>query len=296
MDLLALSVVGGAAGGLGVLVAVREFVPERPDLARALARLDQPTSSIQTPPAQAGRSTLNRLQRRLAGRLVGVVPVPEAELRLLGRPVEAHLASKVAFAVLGFLLPAAMMSVLALVGAGLPPAVPLLVSLAGAVVSFFVPDLVLRGQAEEARAEFRQAVGAYLELVALERAADGGPADALERAAMVGRGWAFTRISDALARSRLVGAPPWNALADLAAEIGADDLRDLADIVALAGEDGAAIYDTLAAKAASLRSRSIADAHAESNAASEKLTLPAVGLGLGFLLLVCYPALARVLI
>lgn len=295
MNLLPVAAVGGAACGLGALVAVREFLPERPDLARALARLDAPTFAAPPPAALPGTASMDRLQRWLAGRMARV-PVPSADLRLLCRSVEAHLTSKVAFALLGLLLPAAVLTVLTLFGPGLPLAVPVVVSLASAAAFFFVPDLVLRGRADDARAEFRQAVGAYLELVALERAADGGPADSLERAAVVGRGWAFTRISDTLARARLVGVPPWRALADLAEEIGADDLRDLADIVALAGEDGAAIYDTLAAKAASLRARSLAEAEATSNAASEKLTLPAVGLGLAFLLLVCYPALARVLI
>jgi pilus assembly protein TadC len=294
MNTLTLGVVGGAACGLGALTLIRELVPERPDLSRALARLDAPVMSSTAQSATADSSLADRLQRWLGVRM-DRVPVPSADLRLLRRPVEAHLTSKAGFALLGFLLPASVLTVLALVALRAPLAVPVVLSLASAVGFFFVPDLVLRGQAEAARAEFRHAVGAYLELVALERAADGGPADALERAATVGRGWAFTRISDALARARLVGVPPWIALAQLAHEIGANDLRDLADIVALAGEDGAAIYDTLAAKAASLRARSLAEAESDANAASERLTLPAVGLGLGFLLLVCYPALARVL-
>ena len=73
------------------------------------------------------------------------------------------------------------------------------------------------------------------------------------------------------------------------------DLADLADIVALAGDDGAAVYDTLLAKAAALRNRTRADATAAANAASERMTLPAVLLGVAFLILVAYPALARVL-
>jgi len=77
--------------------------------------------------------------------------------------------------------------------------------------------------------------------------------------------------------------------------MGVEELRDLADIIALAGDDGAAVYDTLVAKAAGLRARALADAEAAANAASERMTLPAVLLGLGFLILVCYPGLARVL-
>jgi Flp pilus assembly protein TadB len=170
-----------------------------------------------------------------------------------------------------------------------------MIALGLGVLFFVVPDLIVKAEAEAARAQFRRAVGAYLDLVALERAADGGPADALDRAARVAQGGAFTRIGDALARARLAGLPPWLALADLAEDIGITELRDLADIVAVAGDDGAAVYDTLVAKAAALRARVLSDAEAEANAASERRTLPAVLLGFGFLLLVCYPALARVL-
>ena len=96
-------------------------------------------------------------------------------------------------------------------------------------------------------------------------------------------------------RARLAGIPPWQALATLADDIGVDDLRDLADILTAAGDDGAAIYNALGAKAASLRSRQLNLAKAAANTASEKLTLPGVLLCFGFLLLVCYPAIARVL-
>ena len=88
---------------------------------------------------------------------------------------------------------------------------------------FFAPDLVVHGQAAEAREAFSAAVGAYLDLVALERAADGAPAEALTRAAAVADSWPFRRIRQALDRARLAGTPPWQALATLASEVGVDD-------------------------------------------------------------------------
>jgi Flp pilus assembly protein TadB len=214
---------------------------------------------------------------------------------MLDRPTEVFFAAKAGFAVLGLALPTALLVLLWLLGLTPPPIVPVILPLAAAAVLFLVPDLMVRSEAAKARTDFRQAVAAYLELVALERAADGGPADSLERAAAIGHGRDFTRIANALHRARLLGVPPWTALAELAEATGTEDLRDLADIVALAGDDGAAIYTTLAAKAAALRTRALAAAQAEANAASERLTLPAVALGLGFVLLVAYPALARVL-
>jgi pilus assembly protein TadC len=195
----------------------------------------------------------------------------------------------------GLLLPGVLVSVLFLLGVRLPVTLPLGACLLAGLALFFAPDLVIRAQASERRQEFRRAVGAYLNLVALERGADGGPADALTRAAAVGDGWAFQSLSDALVTARVSGEAPWIALASLAARVGVGDLSDLADVVAVAGDDGAAIATTLAAKAEALRAEQLADSRAAANAASEKLTLPSVALAFAFLLLICYPALARIL-
>ena len=158
-----------------------------------------------------------------------------------------------------------------------------------------LPELAARSQAAERRAEFRRAVGAYFDLVALERAAEGGAVDALTRAATVGRGWAFRRLADTLTAARLTGVPPWTALARLADQIGVTELTDLADVITLAGADGAAVFDTLLAKARSIRAATLAATEAQANARSEAMTLPAALLGIGFVLLVGYPALSRIL-
>ena len=131
-----------------------------------------------------------------------------------------------------------------------------------------VPDLDLRRRAAAARDELRHAVCVYLELVALERAGDAGTVEALERAATVGDSPAFVRIRDALTRAELAGQPPWTGLAELADAVGVPELGDLADIMRLSGEDGAAVYATLRARAASLRTQLLAANAAAANAAS----------------------------
>ncbi len=114
----------------------------------------------------------------------------------------------------------------------------------------------------------------------------------LEAAADVGHGPAFALIRARLTLAARTGGNPYAALAALADEVDVPDLRDLADITATAA-DGAAIYTTLLAKSRSLRNAIAADAHAAANAASERLVFPVVLLGTGFLLLLFYPALAR---
>jgi pilus assembly protein TadC len=288
------AVVGGALAGLGVAIAAAEILaPSRVDLTSALARL-HPTA-LTAPPAFDDTSTRPQPVARLVAAVAGRVPLPASDLRLLEHSGDRFVASKLALAAYGALLPALLTGVLAIIGVHAPIVLPVAACVVIAAALFFAPDLVVRSQAQEARARFRRAVGCYLDLIALERGADGGPAEALTRAAAVGQGREFRRISDALVAARLLGATPWQALSDLAAEVGVEELADLADVIALAGDDGAAVADTLAAKAAALRTRQLAESSTAANAASEKLTLPGVVLAFGFLVLVCYPALARVL-
>ena len=218
-----LAALAGGLVGAGVLVLAVGLLPaRRPDLAAALARLDSPA-----PARPLADDTLPEGLAGLRGRLsAGVlhrlrrVRLPDADLALLREDPDVFLLRKATLALVAFLAPAAALSALALVGLRLPVVVPLGVALGAGLVGFLAPDLAVRSRARTAREEFRRAAGAYLDLVALERAADGGPAEALHRAAEVGHGWAFVRIRDALDHARLAGRPPWEGLSDLAREVG----------------------------------------------------------------------------
>ena len=126
-------------------------------------------------------------------------------------------------------------------------------TLAAGTAMFFMPDIVTRVTAANRRADFRYALTSYLDLVALERGAGAGPTEALEAAAEIGKGWAFARIAASLGQARRASKPPWDGLAQLAAEIGIDELADVADIAGVAGQEGARILDTLSARAESMR-------------------------------------------
>ena len=122
----------------------------------------------------------------------------------------------------GLLLPGLTAAALVVAGSDVAPVLPAGLGLALGVGSSCSGSGRVR-RAAEAREAFSAAVGAYLDLVALERAADGAPAEALARAAAVADSWPFRRIRQALDRARLAGTPPWQALATLAAEVGVDD-------------------------------------------------------------------------
>jgi Flp pilus assembly protein TadB len=283
----------GVLIGLGVFLLARELMPAGPRLEAALDRLDPgaPRYPAEQPGGQQARPTV---PRRLAGSLHAAapwLPVPSADLALLGQDREAWLASKIGCGLLG--LVAAPLVCLALTFGRVSVAVPAVASLAAGGLLFFAPDLVTRVNAAERRADFRHALTSYLDLVSLERGAGAGPTEALEGAAEIGGGWAFQRIAAALDAARRSGAAPWTALAVLARETGISELADLADIAEVAGQEGARILETLSARAASMRAEALAADRARAGARSTTMVIPIALLGAGFLLLVIFPIVYR---
>jgi Flp pilus assembly protein TadB len=285
-----LVVLVGALAGLGVFVAVNEFLPAGTQVDAALERLSQQGG----PPAEpaGGTSPARRLGQRCA-EMLPWLPVPSADLALLGQDRAAWLASKVTCGLLGLAAPVLLTTVLALGGYPVSWPIPLGAALLAGVALFFAPDLVTRVNAAEKRYDFRHALSSYLDLVGLERGAGAGPTEALEAAAKIGGGWAFQRIEAALDGARRVGAAPWTALASLAAETGVTELADLADIAEVAGQEGARILDTLAARAASMRAQALSADRAKAGSRSTTMVVPIALLAAGFLVLLVFPIIYR---
>lgn len=287
---------GGLVGG-GLVVALAGLTPARPDLADAVHRLLPTDTDLRsTTPAASGR--LAALRARVlpqAAQLLGLSRYA-TDLRTLQIRPEDLAAKKIGYGLIGLAFPPLMTAVLALAGVRLPFGLPAAAGLVLGGVFFFLPDLNLRQDAANARAALRQATCVFLELVAMERLADAGPTEALDRAASIGGSTEFARIRDALLRAELAGQPSWTGLTDLAAATGVTELADTGDIMRLAGRDGAAVYATLRARAASLRTQLLAASTAKANAASEHMVVPVSLLGLCFMALLGYPAFVRILL
>jgi hypothetical protein len=282
-------IAAGVLAGLGVFLAVRELMPAPPRLDAALARLDAGPGPSG---AGAGDAPGGKTAQRIAAELTWL-PVPAADLALLGQDRAGFVASKVACGLLGLAFPALLAGLAALAGTALPWSVPTIASLGLGAALFLAPDLVMRVNAAERRADFRLALTSYLDLVALERGAGAGPTEALEAAAEIGDGWAFRRIAAALDAARRSGAAPWAALSRLARETGISELGDVADIAEVAGQEGAKILDTLAARAASMRAQALAAERARAGSRSTTMVIPIALLGAGFLLLMIFPVVYR---
>ncbi|MFC5201348.1 type II secretion system F family protein [Streptomyces kaempferi] len=292
MNLLPVVASGGTVGA-GLALLVRELLRPQPALAAALARSGPATLTLPEPDLDRdevwGRWLLARM-----GRLPGV-RVPAVNLALIGQGPGQFMLKKVALAALGLLCPVIATIPWIIAGVGLPFYVPATVGLLVAGLLFITPDLAVRDQAKRAREEFAHALSAYLDLVALKRAADAGPAEALEKAAEVGRGWPFLFLQGALRRARLEKIPPYQALAEIAAEYELPGLGDVADIMRGSATDGAAVYKALRARTAALNAELLADQATEANAASEKMTAPGALLAVLVMLLMAFPAVIRML-
>ncbi|MER7680317.1 type II secretion system F family protein [Streptomyces sp. NPDC096934] len=292
MNLLPVVASGGTVGA-GLALLIRELLRPHPALAAALARSAPATLTMPEPDLNRdevwGRWLLVRIER-LPG-----IRIPARNLALLGQGPGQFMLKKVALAGAGLLCPVIAIAPWIIAGIGVPFYLPAVVGLLVAGLLFITPDLAVRDQAKRAREEFAHALSAYLDLVALKRAADAGPAEALEKAADVGRGWPFQFLQGALRRARLEKIPPYQALAELAAEYGLPGLGDVADIMRGSATDGAAVYKALRARTAALNAELLADQAAEANTASEKMTAPGALLAVLVMLLMAFPAVIRML-
>ncbi|MFF1917060.1 type II secretion system F family protein [Streptomyces sp. NPDC058239] len=292
MNLFPVVLTGGAVG-VGVALLVRELLSPQPALAPALARSAPAALTMPEPELDReevwGRWLLACLER------VPGVRIPAKNLALLGQGPGQFMLKKTALAALGLLCPVIATIPWILAGISLPFYVPAAVGLVIALLLFITPDLAVRDQAKRAREEFAHALSAYLDLVALKRAADAGPAEALEKAAEVGRGWPFLYLQGALRRARLEKIPPYQALSELAAEYDLPVLDDVADIMRGSATDGAAVYKALRARTAALNAELLSDQATEANASSEKMTAPGALLAVLVMLLMAFPAVIRML-
>ena len=295
-------VLAGGLVGVGVTIFISGLVPTRPNLRAALARLAPRAVERFGVRAAPGDDTspfgfVARARLRLLPRLVETLGLRRhaADLHIVDQSPEDLAARKVGYALIGLVFPALLAAAVSTIGVRPPAAIPTVLALVLAGVLFVVPDADLRRRAAVARDAMRHAACVFLELVALERAADAGTTEALDRAAAIGGSREFARIRDALLRAELAGQPPWQGLTDLAESTGVLELGDLADIMRLSSQDGAAVYATLRARAASLRTQLLTAATAKANAASEHMVIPAALLGVAFMALIAYPAFTRIL-
>lgn len=277
------TLVTGAGAGLGALLIARGVVPPSAPLDRTMRALD------------GARHRRGGLAFSIVEGLGVDLGRQRTDLAVCGRAVERHAFEKLACTVALAGLPVGCAAVARIGGIDVAGTLVAVASTAAALVGFVVPDLIIRADAERKRREFRHALGAYLDLVAIVVAGGGGTETALYAAVEVGGGWPFAELRRTLAACRIAAEPPWGALDGLGERLGVDELREVAASVGLAGEYGAKVRQSLAVRASSMRDHRIAEVEADAQAATEKMSIPVVLMLFGFVAFVLYPALQLVM-
>lgn len=285
--------IAGALVGAGLLVALKGLVaPPQPALSRRLEALGEPPAADHL---DAVRSRSQRWGVMLLSRSGVDVAALSQNLAVSGVSMERHAVAKLTYALGGAAVPVAMAAVWQVSGISVSPVLVVLGSVSLAVVGFMVPDVLLARMAEVRRREFRYALSLYLDLVVIVLAGGGGVNTALVDAAGAGSGWAFSELSGAVHGARLRRTAPWVGLRDLSERIGCPELEGLASSVELSGTSGARVRESLRAKAISVRDHELSATEAEALAASERMGAPMVGMFVGLMMLIGYPAVVTLL-
>jgi tight adherence protein C len=294
------AIIAGAIAGGGLFLLAFALIPRRVSLARQIAALDAPAAVHR--PARRTAGEESEVSRKLGAALARFCaeqgwefPSLRSNLTLVGKSFESYLATKVLLAVFGLIIVPIFFAVLSVIGVHLSILIPVWMALVVAAVFFFLPDLELKQEADRRRKDFRHAVGAFLDLVAMSLAGGRGVPESLMGASEVGSGWAMWLIRDALANARITGQTPWQALGKLGEEIKVDELRDLSAALALVAEDGAKVRQSLTARAASLRRKEIAELEGQAGERSQSMLVAQMLMCAGFLLFLIFPAVIALL-
>jgi Flp pilus assembly protein TadB len=294
---MTIAIFAGLLLGYGLWVGWTGLRPAAEPLGTALARLERRPAPVRRMSEDASEDRDLRLGAFL---LRAVPPLSEAfdrsraDLRIMGRGAEEQAARVGAYMLFFLILGPWLGFVSWIAGWNLPLIIPGLFSIGGALFGMVLPFASLRSEAKERRKTFSYALSAWCDVVVMNLASGRGVEQAMETAAAAGNGWPFAELRGALRGAYVRGDTPWEGLAQLGEDLRVGDLDELASTVAMAGEEGASVRESIAAKAQTIRQRITADDEAEAAARTERMTLPNVLLAMGFLLFLGYPAIASI--
>jgi hypothetical protein len=291
------AIVIGALTGVALFLLIYALIPRRVSLTRRIASFDAGRSPAPRTVRYPGDGKESAISMRLGTAVARFCAEQGWELRslrsslaLVGKSVENFLATKILLGVFGLIIPPLLLTGLGLAGIHVSLIIPVWAAVLFGAIFFMLPDLELRQQVDKRRRDFRHAIGAFLDLVAMNLSGGRGVPEALMAASEIGTGWAFWRIRDALSNARITGQTPWQALGTLGEEVQVNELKDLASALSLVAEDGAKVRESLTARAASLRRRELADMEGQAGERSQSMLVAQMLLAAAFLVFLMYPA------
>ena len=155
------------------------------------------------------------------------------------------------------------------------------------------PARTVKREADKIRRQLDLSTAVFLDLVNVMIAGGAGIETSVLAASNSGAGPGFSLIRLAVMRAQSARVSYWDSLADLGRQVNVASLVEVAHTVQLAGQHGARVRESLAAKAEALRKKNLARVEFEEEQRTEKIGLPLVVLFLGFLVLIGYPAFVQ---
>jgi Flp pilus assembly protein TadB len=217
----------------------------------------------------------------------------DTQLRLVGRSPEQHIAHAGGAVIAGLVVPILLVGAMQWAGLlGLQWFVPLVLAVLCGALGAIVIHLTTVERAATVRTDLRYQLSAYLDVVTMLLAGNSGYEGALEQASRAGDGRLFVELRHRMRESAARGASLTEALHQTGADLGLDELEQVAATAALSAAEGAPVARTLAAKCATLRTALATEQESEARLRTSRLTTPIVGMALIFMALVIYPALS----
>ena len=150
----------------------------------------------------------------------------------------------------------------------------------------------LGNRSTTARGDMRHQLSAFVDLLTMLLAGNLGNEGAIRSAAAAGDGRLFLVLRRRIIEAAAAGRSLTTALHATGIELDLTELQEIALTASLATSRGAPVARSLTAKCATLRSSLSAEEEQAARVRSGKLTFPLVGMGLVFMAVAIYPALA----
>ena len=279
-------IVATLLGSAGVWLIVAGAAQQRPSLAKMSLHLARTRPMLVDPIHRWARlgQTLTRH--------VPLRPNVVADLRLMRRTQEVHVAYLASAALAGFFGPSLLVAIgqaMGLLSMGV--VLPLAVAVIGATVGPLVVHSSMRSAAAEQRHDLRYQLSSYLDVVSMLLAGNVGNEGALRQAAQAGDGRLFVELRRRILVAETSNRSLVSALSQLGNDLDLVELQQVSASASLAASAGAPVAKSLAAKCATLRSALSAEQETDARVRTGKITVPLVGMSLLIMAAVIYPAL-----
>lgn len=246
-------------------------------------------------PASGGAGVIGRVTALVSGDFDARQQLL-ADAAMIGRAPEAHALVKLWGLAAGGGLVALFAAFLRWgAGVNMPLGLVLAASAAAALGGFWLPDSMLKTEAERERTRFKQSSEAWLELVAQLVTSGADAHSALGLAAGYSEQPAFVAIREAMAEASARGEAPWVGLRRLADERRLRFMEPFITALELAGATGVGARRSILSQVEAARSKSLHEADAKAASAGEAMGAPLALIGGAFMVLMGYPPLAGIM-